>query len=97
MNETKSIRLSSDLHKMLKLASVEAGLSMQEFLKRVITKHASKQGHDESLPDCPLCRKYGLTPNAETREAIEESYDPKKLHGPFANTDEMLKDLDSDD
>ncbi|MDR3077662.1 MAG: hypothetical protein LBV15_02735 [Planctomycetota bacterium] len=32
---------------------------------------AGKAGAE--LPDCPLCRKYGLTPNAETIRAMEDS------------------------
>lgn len=96
MNDSKTIRLSNDLHKILKLAAVEAELSMQEFLKRVLTSHNSRRGDNENLPDCPLCRKYGNVPNEETRKALEASIRGKGLSKPFKSTKELFDHLDKE-
>lgn len=89
MSESKTIRLSGDLHKMLKLAAVEAGLSMQEFLKRVLTSHGSKGGNNDGIPDCPLCRKYGAEPNEETRKALDDEEGET-----FSGVGDYFKDLE---
>ena len=38
-----------------------------------------------------------LTPNAETRQAMDDALNHRNLSGPFRSTAEMMEALDSDD
>ena len=70
MDAMKTIRLPANLHKELKLAAVEAGISLQEFLRRLLNSAGPDQKAlkknllaelDSLAEDSPANRRRDLT------------------------------------
>lgn len=40
-NKKKSIYISKELHKILKLEAIERGITLQELLEEILTKHTT--------------------------------------------------------
>lgn len=85
MNDTKTIRLPSELHRRLKAKAALVGKSIIDYLSNILKQ-------DDNLPDCPLCRKYGNIPNAETIKALEED---EELSEPISG-EEALRRYDEE-
>lgn len=56
-----SIEVTPDIHKAIKLAAIDSGLSLKDFvIHKLMENHTHRKlksgaGHD----DCPLCRAFG--------------------------------------
>lgn len=87
-----TLRIPYDIHKQFKILAAHEGKTMVETFISLIQERMGQQGHDEDLPDCPLCRKYGNIPNAETIKALEEDEDSL----PSMTGEEYLAKLDKE-
>ena len=72
-----SIEVTTDIHKAIKLAAIDNGLSLKDFvIRKLMENHTHKKpkssaGHD----DCPLCRAFGKNReyNAKTLKALDNA------------------------
>ncbi len=86
-----SIEVTPDIHKAIKLAAIDNGLSLKDFvIHKLMENHTHKKlkssaGHD----DCPLCRAFG----GKNKKYKKLKPSDMKIVGKYKTAKDMFADL----
>ncbi len=81
-----SIEVTPDIHKAIKIAALNNGLSVKDFvIKKLIENHPHPKSKSD---DCPICKAFGKDRKYKKLKAAD-----KKIVGRYKTTKDMFSDI----